>query len=259
MPLPTQGPDPRALTATETPKQLPDASSPPPLPLVRRKVTQQAALGLPVPTGLPAPVHGTAPWPIPPSDLHESDFSSAETTAPFGAVHDSPSLAAEADPDFAPASKRWWRALKAPSRPIWIGALVAMLTGGLGWTVGAKPWASQRTAGKAIAAKPSPNPSKVGQASSPNRVVHTATHVNRRVATNTRVASNAKSKTPLPVKAPAKASNKALKVTTPVTKTPAKASTKALKATTPAAKAPAKANAKSLKVAKPATKAAPVK
>lgn len=242
MPLPTQGPEPRALNATEIPKQAPDPSTPPPLPLVRRKVPQEAALGLPVPTGLPGPVHGTAPWPIPSTDVLDSDPSSAEATGPLSPMGDSSRMAAEAEPDFAPASKRWWRALKAPSRPVWIGALVAILTGGLGFTLGAKPWASQRTASKATAAKSSANQGKVSQASSRPRVVQTAAHANRRVATNAHVASNAKSKSTPPVKTPAKASTKSLTAAPRAakaapSKTPAKAKTQSPTAAPRTAKA----------------------
>jgi len=54
-------------------------------------------------------------------------------------------------------SPHWSRTLKAPSRPLWIGALVAMLSAGLGWTAGAKPWKAQRTSSSIAAAKASPN------------------------------------------------------------------------------------------------------
>lgn len=241
MPLPTLGPNRRALSATETPEHLSDAevtlaqpSTPPPLPLIRRKATAEVAYGLPVPTGSAG---HTAPWPVPP--LSHADSDSARAEAP------------EAEPDFAPATARWWRKVKAPSRPVWVGALVAVLAAGIGWTAGAKPWSSQRTTRAVAVAKQSPNQAKATAVTNHARASQTPAHVTRRVATNTKTKAIIPATTS--VKVPAKTAAK-----TPVktaAKTPVKATQKAPAKT--AAKTPVKATQKaSAKTTVAATKTA---
>lgn len=259
MPLPTSGPDPRARSGAETPEPLSDAevtlaqpSTPPPLPLIRRKATAAAALGLPVPTG--SPVSGTAPWPAP-------SGSSPPATAPWpmpplaaddpNAVSAAAMLEAEADAGaddkLWPTQRRWWSKLKAPSRPVWLGALVATLAAGIGWTAGAKPWAHQRTAHAVRAVKANTTPRTTRPALLRAHAPQAAAHLNRRVASKAKSPAKAIVPAKASAKAPLAATKKAKPLASAISKTkaagtatkPAKAATTATKAIARTAKAPA--------------------
>jgi hypothetical protein len=111
----------------------------------------------------------------------------AEASTPFASAVDlepDPSEisdAHEADADRPTFVSPWWRRVTAPSRPVVAGALAALVAAGLGWTAGAKPWASHRAhpvlAAKAVAKRSSPSrPAPARAAAAP--------HPNRRVAVN---------------------------------------------------------------------------
>lgn len=204
MPLPPHGPNDRRPNSAESP--LPDAyaatgpaSGPPPFPLTRRKQqadAAQAAQSLPPPPPPPLVRSGTAPWPLPPSsrapnlgDPGTAEMTDvAEASTPFASAVDlepDPSEISdglESDADRPTSVSPWWRRFRAPSRPVVVGALAAAVAAGLGWTAGARPWASHRAhpvlAAKAAAKRSGPAHPAPARAAAP--------HPNRRAAVNTK-------------------------------------------------------------------------
>lgn len=188
MPLPPHGPNDRRSHAAE---------GPPPFPLTRRKQTEAAQPAPPPPSPPPPPLvrSGTAPWPLPPSsrtpnlgDTGTAEMSEIpEASTPFASAVDlepDPSevgAAFESDADRPTFVSPWWRRVTAPSRPVIVGALAAVVAAGLGWTAGAKPWASHRShpvlAAKSVAKHPNP------AHAAPARTAAVA-HPNRRAAVN---------------------------------------------------------------------------
>ena len=203
MPFPPQGPNDRRLPPVSEAPVLDayaatgPASGPPPFPLTRRKTQAEAALGqpeAPLPPPPPPPIlrSATAPWPVPPSartplagaanTAQMSEFPEAST--PFASAVDlEPDDALESDSDRPTFVSPWWRRFSAPSRPVVVGALVAAVSAGLGWTAGAKPWASHRTHSVA-AAKAGAKHAPAAAKAAPARSTPTNAHANRRVAVN---------------------------------------------------------------------------
>jgi hypothetical protein len=137
---------------------VPATSGPPPLPLIRRKVSAETAVVVNDVEGAGSPA--TAPWPLPPSSRAQA-ADPLEASTPFAAsvdiVEPAPDTTASESEGYPTLVTPWWRRVKAPSRPIWIGALVAVVAGGLGFAAGAKPWASHPPTRSVAAAKASPN------------------------------------------------------------------------------------------------------
>lgn len=249
MPSLPQGPTDRRFNAqpsAELPDEyagtVPAPSTPPPLPLIRRKTQAEVTRAGSPPWQSAAPV--TAPWPTPPSS-RAPNVESAEASTPFASavdVFDDDTRATDTpdpDPDFRAATNPWWRRIKAPSRQLRMGALIAVLAAAVGWSAGAKPWASHRTANKVLAAKAGGN-----QASKRGAVAHGAqasAHANRRVAIN------AKSKPAAAAPAHAKATAKPIVALKPA------ASTKQLANTAPRAAAKTTANKTTAKAKAKAT------
>jgi len=196
---------------------------------------------------------------------------SAEASTPFNSavdIFEDSSRATdtpEPEPDFRAASNPWWRRLKAPSRQVRMGALIAVLAAAIGWSAGAKPWASHRTANKVLAAKAVPK-----QAGKRAPVAHgpqASAHPNRRVAVNTKskpapvapARPKASAKPAAAVKPAASTkqlANPAPRAAAKTTTTKATATAKAkAKPTTPSKKSAVATKAKSVSTQSAATKA----
>jgi hypothetical protein len=190
--------------------------------LVRRKAQADAA-PLPGTAQWQRTAQVTAPWPTPPSSRTPApaEVESADASTPFASAVDifaedsRPTETPELEPDFRASTNPWWRRLKAPSRQVRMGALIAGLAAAIGWSAGAKPWASHHAANKPVAAKSAAHQQQAKRSPTPAHGTQAAPHANRRVA-----AVNTKSK-PAPAAAHPKASAKATTAAKPAAKTAA--------------------------------------
>lgn len=200
-----------------------------------------------------------------------------EASTPFASAVDLQADGSESSGGFDSDSDRstfvspWWRRLSAPSRPVMVGALVAAVAAGLGWTAGAKPWASHRSH-SALAAKGGSKQTLVASRSTPAHGSPASAHANRRVAVNgkskttpaaaparkAKPASAAKHlAAPAPGAAAKTSANKVGANKASAKAAPGKAKSSSLVGTGKAkAKAKAKAKTAPAKTAKPAAKAA---